>query len=510
MKKTLERKHSIVTNVIANFLGRIFDRGIQIVLVPIQINLLGVEAFGLIGFFTALQGLLWFLDFGLTITTNREVARAIAEQREDNRHVGDIIRTFEIPYWLIGIAAGICLSLSAGWITQNWINVSSLSTKTVSFAVVVMGLIFVSRWPVSLYVGILHGLQRQVELNSFAAVSGLVRGFGSIVVLLIWSSVEAFFIWQLAAGILEITGYVSLTWWFVRPLNSTHPNFRVSLFKDIWRYALGVNIASLFGTTLGQADRLIVSKVLPLDQLGYYTVATGIVGVLGMLPAAIVPATTPKFIMHLAHGEKSEVRILYHQQTKYLAFIAAVFSLSIAMFAKPILLLWTRSEATADGAALPLMFIAVGAFFNIVCALPNQLSLAEGKTRPAMAINLLSGISLATITLITISKWQIMGAGFAWGLSQILAYLLWIWTLETNILPGESVIWMRRDTLPYLVLAGIAYIGGYYLSRIIPEPFNWILGWSVATFFYFSAAFVLHLLPINRTVLKSLIGLPEH
>src|SRR5688572_11814236 len=47
----------------------------QIVATPFYLRLLGVESYGLIGFYTALQALLQVLDMGISLMTSREVAR---------------------------------------------------------------------------------------------------------------------------------------------------------------------------------------------------------------------------------------------------------------------------------------------------------------------------------------------------------------------------------------------------------------------------------------------------
>src|SRR2546425_12398080 len=65
-------------NVIANFVGRGWGFISVYLFVPLYLKFLGIEAYGLVGFYATLLGFLTFADMGLTATLNREIARLSA------------------------------------------------------------------------------------------------------------------------------------------------------------------------------------------------------------------------------------------------------------------------------------------------------------------------------------------------------------------------------------------------------------------------------------------------
>ena len=65
---------SVKRNVAANVVGGLWNIGLNLVVVPVQIRILGPEAFGLISFMATLQTILSVLDLGLTLTVIRDVA----------------------------------------------------------------------------------------------------------------------------------------------------------------------------------------------------------------------------------------------------------------------------------------------------------------------------------------------------------------------------------------------------------------------------------------------------
>ena len=85
-------------NVTANFTSSIFVGLMNLAFIPLYIHFMGIEAYGLIGFFSTLLSLFALLDLGLGATLNREMARLGAQENKvpDMR---DLLRTLEIPYW---------------------------------------------------------------------------------------------------------------------------------------------------------------------------------------------------------------------------------------------------------------------------------------------------------------------------------------------------------------------------------------------------------------------------
>lgn len=63
---------SIKKNVLFNYLGQFYIAFVGILILPLFLKHMGAEAYGLIGFFTMLQGWLQLLDLGMSPTMGRE------------------------------------------------------------------------------------------------------------------------------------------------------------------------------------------------------------------------------------------------------------------------------------------------------------------------------------------------------------------------------------------------------------------------------------------------------
>ena len=151
MKSTPSVRH----NIFANFAGKVWSGIFSLAFVPVYIKLMGVEV------------------YGLNATLNRELSRlSMAENSAQESR--NLVRTFEVVYWGVGILIGIAVIILAPLLAKYWINSTSFSSETIEHALLIMGILLASQWPGSIYSGGLMGLQRQVVLNVIRSVSIMV------------------------------------------------------------------------------------------------------------------------------------------------------------------------------------------------------------------------------------------------------------------------------------------------------------------------------------------------
>src|SRR5690349_11410321 len=196
MARPLHAEPSVKTglklDLLASFTGTGWSALVQFACIPLYIRFLGVEGYGLVGFYLMFVAMLQVLDLGITPTVNREMAR-FSTKREQSDRARDLVRTLELIYWSVGLAIGLATIAAAPLIAAHWIRSSHLPTHEVRQVVRVMGVLAVFQWPVSFYLGGLIGLHRQVLANVIKVVYVTLSGGGALFVLAFISrSVMAF------------------------------------------------------------------------------------------------------------------------------------------------------------------------------------------------------------------------------------------------------------------------------------------------------------------------------
>ena len=262
---------SVSKNVVANLIANSWMAAISLVLVPIYIQLLGIEAYGLIGIYTTLTALVTILDFGLTTTLTRETARMSSDLLAFER-ARSLVRTLEIVYWGIGGLIALVLLLLTPLLSTRWLTTVELSPETVRQALVLICCVIVAQWPFSFYSGGLLGLQRQVQLSAVQASIATVRAIGVIVVLTFVSpTIQVFFEWQLIVSVASTLIVAAMLWRYLPKEQSTY--FDTSHLKRIQAFALGITGVSILSLASTQTDKIVLSKTLTLQQFGYYALA---------------------------------------------------------------------------------------------------------------------------------------------------------------------------------------------------------------------------------------------
>jgi len=111
---------SVSRNVATNLAANVAVALLSFVFVPIYIYTLGVEAWGLIGFFVSLQVLLSLFDLGLGSSLTRELARlsTAASPAEASRN---LTRTLECIYWCVGVLIALIIWSIAPWLAKHWL-----------------------------------------------------------------------------------------------------------------------------------------------------------------------------------------------------------------------------------------------------------------------------------------------------------------------------------------------------------------------------------------------------
>src|SRR5271168_688009 len=165
--------------LLANFAGLSWSALMQVLCIPLYIKLLGIEAFGLIGFYLMFQAVVQVLDLGLSPTINREMARysVLPEKGSEAR---DFVRTLEVGYWLIGVLIAATLLCTSTWVASHWIKANTLPFHSVRQALMLMGILSFFQWPVSFYQGGLMGLHRQVLFNTIRICTVTLNGPGAV------------------------------------------------------------------------------------------------------------------------------------------------------------------------------------------------------------------------------------------------------------------------------------------------------------------------------------------
>jgi O-antigen/teichoic acid export membrane protein len=437
---------SVKANVVANYLSQAYMAVIGFVFVPVFIRYLGIEAFGLIAVFTVLQSSLALLDMGMKPALGREMAKFTAGAH-NAQSIRDLLRSVEFA--TAAMAAFILLGalLSASWVASKWLNAQSLPLVVVRHALIGMGVLCALRLMENIYSSGIAGLQRQVLQSVLNSSLLTARSLGAVAVLA-WVSptVEAFFIWQVLVSIVSVPILASALHRAL-PTSPRPARFSRESITGIWRFAGGVMAITLLSLLLTQSDKILLSRLLPLDLFAVYAVAGMLSGALTILSTPIGAAFYPSFTQLITLRDVKSLQLAYHQAAQLSAVVMGSAAIVLIVFADTVLGAWTGNRTLTLDAAPILRVLALGTLLNGFMAIPYQMQLAHGSTKLIIKINVIAVALMVPLLFLVIPRYGGIGAAWIWvGLNA--GYLLFgIHFMESRWLVSEKWRWYGSDVV---------------------------------------------------------------
>lgn len=437
---------SLRRNILANYASQLYVTAAGILMVPVYIKYMGAEAYGLVGFFAMLQAWFNLLDMGLTPTMARESARyrGGAISLLDYRRLA---RALEGVFAAVALLGGVLLFTLAQPIAGRWLNASELPLQEVTHALQLMAAIVALRWMCGLYRGVITGAERLVWLSGFNSVIATGRFVLILPVLMFVSaSPQTFFGFQLVVALLEIGG---LGWMAYRLMPAIPAGQLIrwewAPLRPILKFSLSIAFTSLVWVLVTQTDKLVLSKILPLADYGYFTVAVLVASGIMIVSGPISSALMPRMTRLQAEGQHDALVAVYRQATQLVTATAIPAAVVLIFFAPQVLWAWTGDTALVQRTAPVLSLYAIGYAILAVGSFPYYLQYAKGNLRLHLIGNALFLLLFIPGVIWATTHHGMTGAGWAWLVAHAVGFGLWTPLVHNKFAPGLHMGWLWSD-----------------------------------------------------------------
>lgn len=461
----LQNKISAKRNTIANYAGTFLQVLLGFVFIPFYIKYLGIESYGLIGFYVSLAALFRLADLGLSATLNREFARYTALP-DSARQMRNLLKTLQTVYWGLSLLSGLIIVLCAPLIAEYWINPGSLDISVVKKSVKLMGLTIALQGPMGLYTGGIFGLQRHVLANLINVVYAALRYGGVVLVLALFSpTLTLFFSFQLGAALVGALCSGMVLWRLLPEAGITSRFDRLQL-KSVWRFAAGMSINSVLWLILSQMDKILLIKLLPLNIFGYYALASTAASAVTYLGAPLFTTFLPRYTQLYAAGDFENLRRTYRTSCRINAIIMIPTVVLLAFFSREALLIWTGNPDIAGHAWIILSFLAIGHGLNQLALMSFALQVASGDVKLAVYTDAAAVVIAVPSLLCATHFYGASGAAAVWIALGFFYVFFYVNVLHLRILRGEALHWYIGVLPPSAVALGCGLAWHYFAPSL--------------------------------------------
>lgn len=456
-------------NLIANLIGGTWIAVLTLVITPLQVHILGIEAYGLVSLIAILQVVLGSLDFGLSSS----ITRTVSAERSKSESTRDLVNSAATLYWMLALLIVLVLWFGSDWLASNWFKPTKLDADTVSMGVKLIAVYLALRWPVAFYTGLINGLQRMDILNMIKSGTVSVRLLGGILVLMIAPKISAFLMWFILSAILEVIIYIKV-------VNNIYREAPIRLFfsydsvKKIWKFSFAMASIGLMSTLVTQLDRAMVSKFLSLEDLGYYALAYNVAIGISLLQTAINNASFPAFSEAYGGNNYNDLLRRYNKTSQLMGYLSLVPCLILIFYGNEFLAWWVSADA-AHGAYIPMAFLAFGFYLSAMVSSSYIMSIAHAKPSVALKINAVGLIFYVPMLYWLTNQVGINGAAGCWLVLNVYYLITLFPRVQIHILNQHVWPWLKVNMLQFLIL-GLLVFGtiNVFVSTLQQAWITWI------------------------------------
>jgi O-antigen/teichoic acid export membrane protein len=402
-----------------NGLGQAIGVLLSLVAVRIVFRRLGGDALGLIYFSLAFSAALSVaVQLGICESTIREVASHHVGRPE---YIASLIRTSSLLYWTAYLTLGLIACLVAPYLVHHWVKLGSLDDLTAIKVMRILTLGALVILPGGLYKALLNGLQHMGLTNLIDVSSKALQQAGIFVIILVHGSLLQVACWIAGTMVLQVAVYwmVCTRYFPVRAL--LIPGFSKAVVKENIGYASGLMTITLCSWMVGEVDKVMLSKLLPLALLGLYTFARGAINQGMLLALAISGAVFPHFSALYGAGKRQELRSAYDKIQGLICYGTVLVFAAVPFAALP---LFSRvfDMPSAHRLLLPATFLCIGYYMNGAITTPYIVSLAMGRPDITARQNVLALFIVPPVSAVAIYFFGLSGAGLSWVIYHIYTY----------------------------------------------------------------------------------------
>jgi O-antigen/teichoic acid export membrane protein len=387
----------------------------------------------------------------------REVSRHFESEPQ---YTKALIQTASFLYWAMGIVIVGAIFVGAPVLVKSWINLTSIDAGTATTMIRIMSVSTMVVLPRALYTSLFRGRQRMAVNNTIDVLAAIGQQLGIVVLLKLGGGPFTFASWISASALIAVFAYVvvaaRLFGW-----QALWPRFDLAVVKRNLRFATLMMSNSLLALVHTSADKVVVSKLLPVADFGFYGFASATVGRAGFVTTSITQAAFPSLSSLFESGNRPELLRQYRKLQDLVCFGTLPVFAGICFAALPVYT-YLFNPAVAGYLILPTVLIALGSAMNSALNTPYVMSLAVGKPQIAARANVVALFVVLPVTVVLIASFGIVGAAASWVFYHLFLYAYMLPMVSRECLDMSPWMWYAHALRAF----GLAFVA-YGLSWLV-------------------------------------------
>ncbi len=407
-------------NIGSNWFGAILTALVGLFLSPFILHKLGDDAFGLWILIFSITGYYGIFDFGIRSSIIKYVAEF--EAAGDRDRLTRVVNVSLVVYGCIALALLFFVSIGAVYVNVFFrISPSFLHTAKLLFLMV--GSAVALGFPMSVFTGILEGLQKFYFINVMQVLATLLR---VLLILLALQHGLGLLTVAFITVLIPLLSYVVYAWHVIRriPLQFGTRFLDRSTARLIFHYSLFSFISMMAFRLRFQTDAIIIGVMLSSSAITYFSIGSKLVSYSLLFVSGLGQVLTPMFSQLHATNDLRRLRKLFVLGNRACALIVLPISVTLLVLGKSVIDVWVGPRYESSYVILVILLIP-----SILCDVQGgsrQMLYGMGRHKALAVVNAAEGVVNVLLSIALIHYWGIVGDALGTAIPLALTSVLFL------------------------------------------------------------------------------------
>lgn len=426
----------LAQNVLWNLLGGTAPLLVAVFAIPLLVQGLGTERFGVLTLAWVVIGYFSLFDLGLGRALTQQVAEKLGAGQDEE--VPALVWTSLFLMLLLGLAGMLIVGVLSPSLVRHVLRIPQALQPETLKALLLLALSI----PIVISTAGLRGIleaQQRFGLSNMARTSmGVLTFVGPL--LLIPFSRSLVLVVAVLVGV-RLLGWLATLWlcFYVTPTLRHRMALQRSAVGGLIRFGSWMTVTNIVGPLMTYLDRFIIGAVISVAAVAYYTTPSEVVSNLALIPGSITAVLFPAFAVNF-RSDHGRARLLFNRGVKYTFLTLFPVTLLIMALAHKGLQLWLGNEF-AENSLRVLQWLAFGRLLNSLALVPFALVQGAGHPDFTGKLHLIElPFYLAAVWWLT-GAMGIEGAAIAW-VARVAVDTVVLFAMAQRLLRySASMIW---------------------------------------------------------------------
>ena len=407
---------SVRRHTFYNLAGHGLSLIVLLATIPIYIDVIGVERYGVLSVIWLLLGYFGFFDFGIGRAVAHQVAACTENNPEEKRHA--ILWTAlltAIPLSLLGAAI---LYFAVAYALENWVQMPTGLRAEAEQTLIWVSLSLILLLLAGVFGGAMTGMRRFLEINVLGVGTKLLLQVMPLGAALLLSpdlgnlAMAVFF-----ARLLSLVSWGGICY-KIMPY-ALSPKWRRGLVGGLWRYGGWITVSGVVGPILSGMERLLIGTLIGASAVTFYAVPYSLISPVTVLAGSLGAALFPLFAA--CSGERN--RYLEARAAGVVLAVVTPLLVALAFIIQPFLGIWIDADFSREAGMVPQILI-LGFWANSIAIIAHSRLQGSGQPRAVALIHLAEILPYLLLLFVLVAEFGIVGAAIAWAARVIADALL--------------------------------------------------------------------------------------